>query len=67
MQSNSNLLQSPHAGQTPKPSRPPKNATDILVPDPDAALRKFQTVTRAILNVPKAEVVEIRENGKNPR
>ena len=49
----------------PKPSRPTKSATDILVPDPDAALRKFQAVTGAILNAPKAEVDAIRAKGKS--
>lgn len=44
----------------PKRSRPTKSASDILVSDPDAALRKFQAVTGAILNVPKAEVDKIR-------
>lgn len=49
----------------PKPSRPTKSATDVLVSDPDAALRKFQTVTRAILNAPKSEVDAIRATSKS--
>jgi hypothetical protein len=47
-----------------KPSRPTKTANDVLVSDPDAAMRKFQAVTRAILNAPKAEVDAVRQKGK---
>ena len=46
---------------TPKPPRPSKSADDVLVDDPAAALERFQTVTRALLSVPKVEVDAICE------
>jgi hypothetical protein len=50
--------------KTDRKSRPTKTATDILVTDADGAMRKFQAVTRTILNAPKAEVDAVRQKGK---
>lgn len=42
--------------QSAKSSKPSKTATDALAQDSDAAMRKFEQQSRAVLIVPKAEV-----------